>query len=331
MKITNRYNLPSAVLKAIEYDPHGGEADRVGDISVTELIQPPQKLQLERLHWYDEGMTADASDQVPRLIGSAIHAYLARFAKDENTLTEEDMGRLTMDVTTDLGTWRVSGQADAFEMRAFDKAGKLIDYKYTNPWAFIFGDRTNEWAAQLNLYRLLLRANDLPVNRLVIVPILREWDPLRAADKEDRNYPPAPSFEFKIKRWNLDDSYVYLKKRVRLHQRARLKNDIVPCTNDERWYRGEQYAVMNSRECAAFDAKTRKTKPRALAVFGEAVIRGGDLKAAMLFADQEQTTKKPLHVETRRGTSIRCGRYCDAGRCGFCPQRKQELAEERIT
>lgn len=321
MKITNRYNLPSAVLKAIEYDPHGGEAGRAGDISVTELIKAPQILELERQHWHE--LEADASDQMPRLIGQAVHQYLARFAKDENTLSEADLPRMTMDVTTDLGTWRVSGQPDAYELAVTDRYGQLIDYKYTNPWAFIFGDRIADWTAQLNLYRLLLRENDLPVNRLEVVPILREWDRDRI---DEPNYPPAPSFSYKVKRWTIKGAADYLYARVRLHQRARLKRDVVPCDPTDRWYRGETSAVVDVGAFVAYRDKKRKTKPKATAVFGEGTKRGGGFVEAKQFA---ATLTKPHIVETRPGVSVRCERYCDVGRCGFCPQRASELTKGR--
>src|SRR3990172_1728758 len=108
MKITNRYQLPEPIVRAVSYDAHG---PRNGDITVTELVKPPQMLQLERIH--DHELEEDASDRVKMMIGTAVHEYLMRFAKGADVLSEERLA-------TEVAGWSVTGRFDVFDLLTLD-------------------------------------------------------------------------------------------------------------------------------------------------------------------------------------------------------------------
>ena len=98
MEITNKENLPQPLFSAIVADNY----DKVGDISVSQLIKSPRQRALELRH--DEEITVDASTMLWLLLGNTIHAVLER-ADTKDHLVEE---RLTMEVNG----WVVSGKRD---------------------------------------------------------------------------------------------------------------------------------------------------------------------------------------------------------------------------
>jgi len=265
LKLTNKYGLPEPFVRAVSYDPYR----RVGDISVTELIQPPQVVELTRQH---EGeIVEDASDRMWMLGGSAMHVVLERVEVD-NALQEE---RLTLDV----GGWTISGKPDLYEAD-----GTLWDYKETSVWSFMLGDKP-EWEAQLNLYAYLLHEHGFPVTRLMILAKLNHWE---RAKRNDDGYPSAPGLAKEIPLWPVDKQRAYLVCRVMAHQYARRNGVWAMCSPEERWARPDTWAV-------------KKDSGKALAVFGKNTNRGGGEAEAQAFAEE-----KGGKVEFRLGASVRC-------------------------
>lgn len=115
MILTNALDLPAAIVNAVANDPYDrGNAD----LSVSQLIAPPRKVELERLH-ADE-LTEDVSDRIWSLIGQSVHEILRRAETD--ALTEV---RLFIEMNDANGKpWRISGQFDrlGMELREVDDA-----------------------------------------------------------------------------------------------------------------------------------------------------------------------------------------------------------------
>lgn len=280
MKITNKHGLPEPFVKAVTFDSY----QRVGDISVTELVQPPQKLELTRQH--DHEIEEDASDRMWMLDGSAMHVVLERVGVD-NALQEE---RLTVDVEG----WTVSGKPDLYEAD-----GTLWDYKKTSVWSFMLGEKA-DWEAQLNLYALLLHEHGFSVTRLMILAALRDWN---KAQRGQNGYPEAGGLAKEVRLWPVLSQRVYLEERVRLHQLARNDQHWDHCTPEERWARPDNWAVI-------------KGSGNAKGVFGDGTKRGGGEEEAYAFADE-----KGGDVEFRPGKSVRCEDYC--GAAPWCGQWKE--------
>lgn len=74
MKFTNKFNLPDTVVRALTYDPY----DRLGDVSVTTLLQPARKLALTRLH--DDEIVEDVTDRIWSFFGRMGHVVLEQAA-----------------------------------------------------------------------------------------------------------------------------------------------------------------------------------------------------------------------------------------------------------
>lgn len=279
MRVTNKFGLPESIVKAVENDPYKGG----GDISVTTLIAPPQ-MRLLSNHYRDE-LEEDASDRIWSLIGQAVHSILERI--DDGSIKEQ---RLYMDVEG----WSVSGQFDRYLNKS------LIDYKITSVWSVKQGVK-REWEEQLNLLAVLCRANGYPVERLGVTAILRDWRKNEAYQYSD--YPQSQVQTIPIPLWEIGNAMEFMVERVNLHQRV-TSGEHIPCTNEERWYRGEKWAVMK---------KGRKSALRLLDTEVEAKewIEKNDAKGEIVH---------------RPGNYIRCEQYCSVSK--FCKQHGGHNAKE---
>lgn len=222
MQITNLTKLPDPLVSAVSRK----REPRRGQISVTELISPPQMRALTLKHWSD--LTEDASDRIWATMGQLMHKLLEEHGREsashlvEHTLSSEVDG-LTVTGTLDL----------------YRRDGVLTDYKFVSVWTTIDGVK-REWEQQLNLYAELLRRHNHPVNRLEIVAIYRDWSKMRA---QDSSYPQSQVSVFEVPLWPQDEAAKFLEERVRLHRQAE-EGVAIECSAEERWERRTKYALM---------------------------------------------------------------------------------------
>jgi hypothetical protein len=259
--LTNKYSLPTPLVNAIRNDPYSkGESD----ISVTQLIQPLQIRHLSR------GMTADedASEFIWRLLGQAVHTILER-AYPETAVVEKR-------VFSTVRGWVVSGQFDVYEDEV------LTDYKITSVYA---RDGKKEWENQLNLLRALCHRNGMPVSKVQIVAIFRDWRPKEALADD---YPASQVAVIPVSLWPIDEAEAYLDERVRLHQMG----EPIPCSDEERWMQPSKWALM------------QKGRKRAVKLF--------DARPFQIKLNDGQ------YWELRPGAYRRCESYCRVS--SICPQ-----------
>ena len=277
MKLTNRMGLPQAIMDAVSNDPYtnGG-----ADYSVTTLLKPPRIVALERAH--REELVEDVSDRIWSLCGQVIHGILERA---DTTRAAE------IRFFWDFNGIKVSGQVDLF--------GDLIqDYKFVTAYKFKNGQAPREYEEQLNCYALLASLNDLEVLGLEVIAILRDWSRLEAMRNPD--YPQTQVLRIPVKKWPLADTMRFIEERIKLHEEA--KNALPLCSKEERWAKGDTFAVK---------APNRKTAVR---VFDNS-----------LEADACAKTNPTYFVEKRPGVSIRCAAYCPVS--SFCEQYKNMTKE----
>ena len=221
MNLTNRYNLPDAILQAVKNDPYKGG----GDISVTKLIDAPQRREL--LSKYKDSVVEDVSNRIWSLLGQAVHTILERANKSD--LVEERL-------YAEVNGWQLSGQFDRIGLQD----ATLDDYKVTGVYKVMAGS-FSDWTWQLNILRWLAMQNGYQVDKLRVVALLRDWS--GAESERKTNYPVAPMVAIDIE--VLSDEVIenYIRTRVGLHQQARAGEN-VPCTDEERWYEGTKWALM---------------------------------------------------------------------------------------
>lgn len=213
MKVTNRYDLPSAYVAGCSDQ----REHKRGVISVTELISPAQERSLVLQHW-DE-IEEDAADCIDRWFGTAVHAHLAAYAP-EGVMAELQQG-------VEMLGWTVTGTPDHLDLAS----GELLDWK-TSRVRGLTVERT-EWVAQVNLYAHLLRLNGHEVTSAAVKVFCKDWDPaLRHTD----GYPLAPIVHIPLPLWDSYEAQQYLTERLRLHRQA-ARGFYPPCTPEEQWRR----------------------------------------------------------------------------------------------
>jgi hypothetical protein len=294
MRLTNINNLPDSIVRAVANDGYDSGG---ADITVTQLVAPPQQVELVRQHW-DE-IEEDVSDRIWLLMGRIAHGILER-ADHADALTEERLA-------TEVDGWRVTGQFDRMIYWHHNSTYEIQDYKITSAWSAKGGEVKPEWIAQLNLYACLLRRHGFAVDKLTIVAILRDWRRNEAAKSAD--YPPRQVAVLAVPLWSPEEAERYLAERVRLHRRAR-HGKPEPCSDDERWKRNEAWAVM------------REGRKTALRVLSDERAAWDWLGAYVLDNPQH---RKTTSIQFRPGVAVRCADYCSAS--PWCRQWLAEVAQ----
>lgn len=222
MKLTNRLNLPQALVDAVKND---GYSSNGADFSVTTLLKPPRIVALEREH--KEEIEEDASDRIWSLLGQVVHGILERANHDG--VSERRLSIIVNGVS-------ISGGMDLYD------SGTLQDYKFVTSYKFKGKDVPEEYEQQLNIYAEILRQNNHPVDKLQIVGILRDWSKLEA--RRDDQYPQSQVVIRDVNLWSSEKAIAFINERVKLHLDAR--NNLPECSESERWARPNRFAVMKA-------------------------------------------------------------------------------------
>jgi hypothetical protein len=266
--ITNVHNLPAAIVAAVRNDPYVGG----GDVSTTKLIDSPQVRVLSTKH--HASITVDVSERVWALLGQAVHTILERASEDGAVIEERLFG--------EVNGWQVSGQVDRMHLGL----ATLSDYKVTTVYK---KNGSDSWTRQLNVLRWLAHQNGHRVDKLEIVAIFRDWRKTEAERNPD--YPQTAIMTIPVPVWPLDEAEEYIRERVYIHQAAS-RGEEVPCTDEERWFSGNTYALMKT----------------------------GGKRALKVSADRSALPEltEGQYIDVRVGEYKRCQHYCDVSQ--FCEQ-----------
>lgn len=215
--LTNVHNLPGPICRAVVNDSYNaGKAD----ISTTRLINPPQ---LETLRYrYRDKIVEDVSERIWAMLGQAVHVIAERSAGSTDVSEKRFFAKME--------DWTVSGAVDLIE------GTKLIDYKVTSVWTYIYKSRIKEWSEQGNVNRWLAHQNGVTnIESMENILILRDWS--QKDSKTKANYPPVQVVVQPLELWPLEKAEAYVRERVLLHKAARiaLDSEIAPCSDEERW------------------------------------------------------------------------------------------------
>lgn len=280
MKLTNRTNLPEALVKAMTNDPYdAGDSD----FTATSLLKPARIVALEARHKHE--ITEDAEDGIYRLYGQVAHGVLER-------ANMADLAEKRFFATFNVGgvDYKVSAQMDTLSVTD----GTLSDFKFTTSWGFKKDQPPKpEWVAQLNIQLELMRMNGQDASKLQIIGLLRDFQLSMA--KQDPNYPQSPIATHDIPMWPREQTQSFIKLRIGAHVNART---ILPeCSPDEKWAKPDTWAVIKKGQKRAINGGVCLSEPIAQGVMA----------------------KNPgTFIQHRPGESVRCANYCAAAE--FCTQ-----------
>lgn len=287
MKITNKFNLPQTFINIVERPTYTkGKAN----LSVTELLGSPRITQLRAK--YDDQIETDVSDMIWSVFGSAVHHILEQ-GKDANHIVEQR-------IHAELEGWRISGAVD---LQIVHEDGiEINDYKTVGVWGVM--NEKIEWEQQLNCYAWLVeKVKQIPVKKLGIVAIIRDWSRREAETRQ--GYPKAPVVVLDIPLWDMEGREAYIRDRIHAHSDALFAaetGEALPrCTPAECWEKPTVYAVkkeLSTRAKALYS--TRKEADEAVEKLG-----------------------KYYFVEKRPGERTRCANFCPVSQ--WCDQYKEYL------
>ena len=295
MKITNKFNLPEPFVALATRNSY---SKGKSDYSVTEIISPPRVQRLRAKHWAE--MEQDVSDMTWSLMGTMAHHLLE--SKTPGHLTSEERLFVEIDGVT------LSGAMDLQE--DVDGSIKITDYKFTSAWAL--REDKIEWVLQQNIYAWMVeKVKGKPVSSINICAFIRDWSRREAALKPD--YPQASAQMVSVPRMSSEEVEKYIRERVELHRQAKVASDwgddLLPCTDEERWMRTTTYAVKK---------EGRKTAVRVFDTQEE---------ADALMAEMQPKDK--AFIEIRKGEPVRCtGNFCGVAK--WCSQFQKEQDNERV-
>ena len=276
MFVTNKFNLPQSLVNAVSTEQHNKE----GCVSATTLLQGVKQIVLTSRHW--EELSDDVSDRVWAIFGTAVHKLLEE--KNPNAFTEEHFEFQT-------GGKTVTGQVDLYDM----EEKTITDYKTASVWKIIYKS-FDDWKRQGLIYAWLLKHQGLEVNKCRFIAMLRDWSVGEAKKKPE--YPQSQIYEytFDVTKSDLAEIGMFITKKVEeiVNAESMSDDDIPPCSAEERWAKGDTWAVMK---------EGRKTA----------------LKVCDTQEEAEEFASKAgadCHVEKREGKSPRCEDYCLC--CNYC-------------
>jgi hypothetical protein len=284
--VSNLYGLPQPLVEALTPERRRPQLGRFG---VTTLIDAPLRRILTMRH-FDE-ISEDVSENIWALLGKMGHKTLEMNKRVSEVWVEQKFG-------------------DALLVGVVDYTDdcKVIDFKFTSVWSFVFAGDKSEWEKQLQIYAYLIQLSGKPVASLENWLILRDWNKREAAKSE--TYPKIPFAKVEYKLWSREAVEAFISGRVSLHleaQKIEPGADLahLTCSPEERWDRPTKYAVK------------KEGKERA-----ERVLDTLDDAEKYILALGNIATGKvgKYFIETRRGESVRCLNYCSVST--WCPYFK---------
>jgi len=296
MKFTNKFNLPQTFVNVIHRPTYSkGKAH----ISATEIINSPRIVQLKKKHWDD--IEQDASEMVWSLFGSAVHNILEH-GKDKNHIVEE---RLHLEYEG----WHISGAIDLQELEP-NGTMTVSDYKVTGAWAVM--NEKDDWHRQLNIYGWLVeKVKKVPVGKLQIIAIIRDWSARDATTKE--GYPQSPVATIDIPLWSFEEREAFMTKRIYEHGTALFEmetdGDLPDCTAEEMWEKKTSYALKKDGNVRA--KSVHETQEAA--------------EEALVKALGTAKKNEGFSIEIRQGERTRCKGYCQVA--PFCNQYQNYMKE----
>ena len=298
MNITNKSNLPEALVKLISPNKH----NEPGKLSATTLLKGVREIILTDRHW-DE-MTDDVSDRIWAIFGTSVHAMLKQEAPEE--FTEE---YLEFRFGGPLENFFLTGQVDNYNMAT----GIITDYKTASVWKWKFND-FRDWDIQGLIYAWLLRQNGFLVKGIRFVAFLKDFSE-RDAQRDD-GYPQSPAMIHETPMSYYDHLpgtaeggiADYILARFYQYKDSVTKTDeeLPDCTDLETWAKPAKWAVMKDGRKSAL--KVCNTEEEAQQVVND-------------LGDQ-----KGISIQYRPGERLKCERYCLAA--PFCNTYKKYLSQK---
>lgn len=268
MNLTNKYNLSPVILHACNYA--SDSYDKAGDVSVSTLLDSQRVTELKRQHWHE--LEEDVTDQMARLLGTALHHVMEQGALRAGYICEER-------IVVDFEGTKISMKADAISPE-----GVLSDFKTGTVYVWKMGGK-DSYRQQLNIYRWGYEQVGYKVTSLENILFLKDWTETGLETKE--SYPPAPIVSMPVEIMSNADVENLLRQRISTWRLARA-GKLPECTSDERWQNDTIFAVKKKG--------------------GTRAVNGGKFESEEEALEFAKGIKVDTEIEYRPGRNKRCDR-----------------------
>lgn len=288
MKITNKYNLPNAIVRSLESDYEYKEKR----YSVTTLLNPVRETLLKR-RYHDE-IETDAVDMIWALWGTGIHKIL------ENQNDDDEISEVKLEHTF-VNDYTISGIADFIDL----KNNVIIDYKSTSVYQYNNKDSHKKWKLQLQMYAYLnYKICGLWIDKGQIWLFMRDWSKGKLLQGYDYPSHPVASVEFDLGIPDDIEGWMLEHLDLLIQNETIADNDLPLCTLEERWNSGDTFAIM------------KLTNKRAI-----------KLHSTMQDAEEHLANLNDDYwIEERKGIDRKCLDYCSANI--FCNYYKENYLKD---
>ena len=252
------------------------------------MLHSATDILLTERHW--EEIEVDASDSVWAIWGTAVHSI---FEKQKDNSFKEEQFRVK------IGNSTVTGRVDNYDL----ENEILADFKTCAVWKIIYQD-FDDWYKQGMIYAYLMKQNGLNVKRCQFIALIKDHSKSKA--KIDPTYPQSPVYvhQFDVTENGLAEIEKFIKEKIADIEANENTpdNELKGCTPDERWSKGDTWAIMKAGRKTAL--KVCKTEEEAKSLLAEL---GG------------------TNIEFRKGEDVRCNSYCNV--CKWCPYYKKTMEQ----
>lgn len=287
MKITNKYNFPDMLVRAVEKE----YVYREKRYSITSLLEPERIIALKRR--YNEQIEQDITDCIFMLLGTKTHFELENIDLKKNEFVEEHL-----EYTFKSG-YTLSGIIDHYDDTYLD------DYKTCKAYTVIFKNDYEKWKKQLQLGAYLAYKKDGKWRKKGrIIALIKDWD--RAKSQIQNDY---PKYACQVINFDLGTPQQVERLAIELFNKAikleNMTNEELPiCTDEERFNKGTTWAVK------------KKDNKKALR------LHNTKEEAEKHLQNLEKDYPNMYEIEERLGEDLRCKYYCSCN--VFCSYYKEK-------
>ena len=226
MRITNKHNLPSQVVRCMK-DDYSYKDKRY---SVTNILSSPRETILKRRYNTHKDYTMDIADSVNLLLGNATHLLLENIALEPHELAEQ---HYTTKFEVNGFMYTFSGIVDYINTLEGEKS--VDDYKTTSVYGIIYKSNYKKWKQQLEYSSYLHYKNTGQlIGQGKIIYFIKDW---KDKDSDKRNYPVCPIGAIDFTFRSIEEIEQELQRKFEeIHELEKLSDDNLPvCSEEERW------------------------------------------------------------------------------------------------
>lgn len=279
------------------------------DYGVTELIAPPQMVQL-RKRYREEILRQeiDLKKQMASFVGNSVHRSLEWYLSTYQSRDHRKKYLVETKLFDMVLGRRIAGKIDVWRDEI------LYDYKTTSTYKYITKDY-EDYEKQGNIYAYLLSTYKKKVKALRIILIFTDW--AKKLVYQERDYPKQNFVMVEMENlWPEERQRQYYHERIRLMIEAENEDDdsLPLCLDKEMWAKPNSWAVYGTDQGPETGSKAKR------------VVETREEAENFIRNNPKKVGSSPV-IQFRPGHRTRCEDFCDVS--GYCRQYTEYIEEQQ--